>query len=134
MQVHMREALLQRMEQILVVADLQVRVQTALQQDSRAAEAEHLFDFLIDRLEREDVTVFGTERPVKCAEGAVFGAEIRVVDIAVDLVGHDAGVILFQARLVRGHPEAHKVIGLEHFERLLFRQSHGYFLGILYSN
>jgi len=31
--------------QILVVADLQIRMQAALQQDSRSAQSEHLFDF-----------------------------------------------------------------------------------------
>jgi len=49
--------------------------------------------------------------------------KICVVDVAVDLVGDDAGIVFFQAHLMRGHAEAHEVIGFEHFQSLLFRQS-----------
>ena len=41
-------ARLERAQQIFVVADLQVGMQAALQQNSGAAELQHLFDFLVD--------------------------------------------------------------------------------------
>jgi hypothetical protein len=123
MQMHSRIARLQRAEKILVVADLQVGMEATLQQDSRAAELEHLVDFFVDFLERQDVAVSRAERPVERAEGTILGAEIRVVDVAVDLVGHDARVVLLQAHLVRFHADADEVVGFQHFERLLFRES-----------
>src|SRR6267154_2522023 len=98
-------------------------MQPALEQNSGAAEFQHFVDFLVNLLEREDVAVLGAERPVEGAEGTILGAEIRVVDVAVDLVGDDAGVVFLQAHLVRSHAEAHEVIGFEHFQSLLFRQS-----------
>ena len=123
-QMHLRKARLQRAQEIFVVADLQVGMQAALQQNSRSAELEHLFDFFVNRLEGEDVTVFRAERPVKRAERTVFRAEIRVINVAVDLVGDDARIIFLQAHLVRGHADAHQVVGLQHVESFLFRQSH----------
>jgi hypothetical protein len=50
-QMDLREARLQRAQQIFVIADLQVGMQAALQQDAGAAQFEHLFDFLVDFLE-----------------------------------------------------------------------------------
>ena len=99
-------------------------MQPALQQNSRAAQLQHLFDFLIDRFQRQDVTLFVANRPVKRTERTILGAEIRVVDVAIDLVSHHARIILRQPELVRLHPNAHQVIGLQHLNRLLFRQSH----------
>src|SRR5258708_9022284 len=98
-------------------------MQPALEQNSGAAEFQHFVDFLVNLLEREDVAILGAERPVEGAEGTILGAEIRVVDVAVDLVGDDAGVVLLQAHLVRGHADAHEVIGFEHVESLLFCHS-----------
>ena len=122
--MHLRKARLQRAQQVFVVADLQIRVQPALQQDTCAAELEHLFDLLVDILERKYVAVFRAERPVKRTERTIFRAEIRVVDIAVDLVRDDPRIILLQTHLMRGHADAHEVVGLQHVERFLFGQSH----------
>src|SRR2546427_1880852 len=108
---------------MFVVANLQVRVQTALEQNSGAAEFQHFVDFLVDVLEGQNVAVLGAERTVERAEGAIFGGEIGIVDVAIDLVGDDAGIVFLQAHLVRGHADADEVIGLEHFESLLFCQS-----------
>src|ERR1700731_1945023 len=124
MQMHLRIARLQRAQQIFVIADLQVRMQPALEQNSGAAEFQHFVDFLVNLLERKDVAVLGAERPVEGAKRTILGAEIRVVDVAVGLVGDHAWVVFLQAHLVRGHAEAHEVIGFEHVESLLFCQSH----------
>ena len=117
-------ALLDGPQKIFVILDLQIRVQAALQQNSVAAEFEHLFDLSINFVEREDVTLFGAERAIERAEGTIFCAEIGVVDVAVDLIGGDARVGLLQAHLVRFHADAEQVIGFEHVEGLLFGQSH----------
>ena len=122
--MHLREARLQRAQQVFVIADLQIRVQPALQQNTCAAELEHLFDLLVDILERKYVPVFRAERSVKRTERTIFRAEIRVVDIAVDLVRDDTRIIFLQPHLMRRHADAHEVVGLQHVERFLFGQSH----------
>jgi hypothetical protein len=111
-------------EEIFVVVDLQIGMQTALKKNSITAEFEHLFDLLENFLEAEDVAVFGADGTIERAEGAIFGAEIGVIDVAVDLIGGDARVVLFQAELMSGHPDTDKVIGFEHIESLLFGQWH----------
>src|SRR5579859_3581472 len=79
-------------------------MQAALQQDTGAAQLQHLFNFFVDRFKRKDVTVFGAERPVEGAEGTVLGAEVGVIDVAIDLVGDHARVVLGQAQLMRFMP------------------------------
>src|SRR5260370_8112099 len=105
-------------------------MQTALKQNSGAAELQHLVDFLVDFLEGKNVAILGAERPVKRAEGTILRAEIRVVDVAVDLIGHNARVVFLQAHLMRGHAEAHEIIGFEQIQSLLFRQCHNFSLAI----
>jgi hypothetical protein len=52
--------------------------------------------FVVNSLEVEDVAFLGQlsfERPVKRAEGAVLGAEVGVVNVAIDDVGdHPVGM------------------------------------------
>src|SRR5882724_7534153 len=121
--MHLRVTRFQGAQKIFVVADLQVRVQAALEQNAGAAEFQHFVDFFVDVLEGKNVAVLGAERAVEGAEGTILGAEIGVVDVAVDLVGDDTGIVFFQTHFVRGHAEAHEIIGFEHFESLLFGQS-----------
>src|SRR5260221_2554952 len=123
-QMHLREARFQGAQQIFVVADLQVGMQAALQENAGAAKFQHPFDFFVDGFKREDVAVFGAERPVKGAERTILGAEVGVVNVAIDLVGDHARVVLRQAHLVRLHADADQVVGFEHLDRLLFCQSH----------
>ena len=121
--MHLRVARLQRAQEIFVVADLQIGMQAALQQNSGAAKLQHLVDFFVDVLERQNVAVFRPERAIERAERTILGAEIRIVDVAVDLVSRDTRVVLLQAHLVRFHADADEVVGFQHFERLAFRQS-----------
>src|ERR1700730_10814639 len=101
-------------------------MQTALKQDSRAAELQHFVNLFVNLLERKDVAILGADRAVERAEGAILGAEIRVIDVAVDLVGHNTRVVFLEAQLVRGHADAYEVIGFKHLQSFLFRQSHKY--------
>src|SRR6266850_4462913 len=101
-------------------------MQAALQQNSGAAELQHFVDFLVDLLEGQDVAILGAERAVERTEGAILGAEICVIDVAVDLVGNDARIIFLKTQLMRSHSDANEVNGFEHLQGLLFRQSHKY--------
>ena len=65
----------------------------ALHQHAGAAHLQGLGDLLVDFFEFEDVAFFGLgslEGAVEGAEVAIFGAEVGVVDVAIDDVGDDA--------------------------------------------
>jgi hypothetical protein len=123
-QVNGGEFLLDGAEKIFVVVDLQIGMQAALEEDAVAAEFEHLFDLLENFLEAENIAVFCADGAVERAEGTILGAEIGVIDVAIDLIGGDMRVVLFQADLVSGHADTDEVVGFEHVEGLLFGQCH----------
>src|SRR5882724_4850638 len=103
-------------------------MESALEQNSGAAELQHFVDFLVDLFEGQNVAILRAERAVERTEGAILGAEIRVIDVAVDLVGHNTRVVFLEAQLVCGHADAYEVIGFEHLQGFLFGQSHKYSL------
>ena len=123
-QVDLGIARFERTQQVLVIADLQVGMQPPLEEDSGAPEREHFIDLGVNLFEGKDVTVFRAERAVKGTEGAVFGAEVCVIDVAVDLVSDDPWIVFLQAQLVGGHTDGDQVVRLEHFEGLLFSDPH----------
>src|SRR5713226_8329610 len=122
--MHLGIALLERAEQVFVVLDAQVGMQPALKENAGAAEREHFVNLLVDGFEREQIAFLRTEGTVKGAKRAVLGAEIGVVDVAVNLIRGDARVGLLLADLVGGHADPQQVIALEHFESLLLRDAH----------
>ena len=65
-------------------------MQTALHQDAGAAQVDGLLDLLEDHFLRKNVAFGVAHRAVERAEAAILGAEVRVVDIAVDDVADDA--------------------------------------------
>ena len=70
--------------------DFEVGMEASLHQHPGATEFHGLADLFVNRVEIENVAFFGCgafQGAVEGAEGAVFGAEIRVVDVAVDNVG-----------------------------------------------
>src|SRR5579871_1902909 len=118
-QMNRRKAILDGTEQILVPFDLQVGVETALHQHAGAAEVERLLDFCENRFLRENVAVGRLHRLVEIAERAVFRAEIRVVDVAIDLICDDAFGMQPLAHSVGGQPEPLQVGRGKHVHRLL---------------
>ena len=122
MQVNLRKAFADAMQHFFVPLDLQVRMQAALHEHAGAAEFHRLADLVVDRFEFEDVSFFRRrplQRPVKRAEGAVLGTEIRIVNIAVNDVGDHALGMQLAAHAVRFHADADQVIGTEHLDGLL---------------
>ena len=86
MQSDLRIARFQLPEQVFVKIDPQFRVQAALQQQLVAAQREGFLDFLGVLFDRGDVGPFGLVRlAVKIAEFTTRNADVRDVDIAVDL-------------------------------------------------
>src|SRR5579872_1083251 len=99
-------------------------MQAALEQHAGAAELEHLLDLFVNFFERQDIALFVSNGAVKRAKRTIFGAKIGVIDVAIDLVGGHARVVLLHAEGVRLHPDPEQIVGFEHLDGLLFRQSH----------
>ncbi len=98
-------------------------MQTALQQHSRAAQLHRLAHLVVDGFEIEDVAFLrqlAFERAVEGAEGAVLGAEVGVVDVAVDDVGDHTFGMQLAAHRIGFHADADQVIGAVHLERFSF--------------
>ena len=122
--MNLRETLLDATQQTLVPVYLQVGMQPALHEHAGAAQLHRLADLFVNGVEVEDVSFGGQlalQRPVKGAEGAVLGAEVGVVDVAVnDVSDHALGMQALAGR-VGFHADADEIIGLEHLEGLLLR-------------
>ena len=71
-------------------------MQASLHEHARAAQLNRLTYFFVDRFEVENVSLFRLwpfQRTIKSAEGAIFCAEIRVINVAIDNVsGHAFGM------------------------------------------
>ena len=115
------EALLDRRQQILIPLDLQIRVQAALHQDAGSAQVECFLNLVEDDLVREDVALGVAHGAIEGAEAAVLGAEIGVVDVAVDDVADHAFRMELAPDGVGLHADTDEVIGCEQFYSFLFR-------------
>ena len=92
-QMHLRKALFDSAQHFLVPVDLEVGMQAALHQHAGAAEFDGLANLFVDGVELEDVALFrgrAFQRAIEGAEGAVLGAEVGVINVAVDDVGDRA--------------------------------------------
>ena len=94
-------------------------MQSALHQNAGATERQGLINFLINGLERLDVSFSGSHGPVERAEGTILGAEVRVVDIPIDLVGDYTRGMQPLANGIGFHGDCQEVVGSEKIKRLL---------------
>ena len=99
-------------------------MQAALHQHARAAQGNGLLDLLIHGFERLDITFRRAHGTIEGAEGAVFGADVGVVDVAVDLISDHVAGMKALADGVRLHADAQQVIGAQHVESLFFGNAH----------
>ena len=99
-------------------------MQAALEQNAGAAQLEHLLDLFVNFFERQDVALFVSNGAVKRAKRTIFGAEIGVIDVAIDLVGSHARIVLLHAEGVRLHADPDEIVGLQHLDGLQLGQSH----------
>ena len=85
--VDLRKVALDVAQQLFVPLELEFRVQSALHQDLVAAQVDRLLDFLQQHVALEHIAfrVFGLAK--ERAEIAHGRADVRVVDVAVDVVG-----------------------------------------------
>src|SRR6202034_4164328 len=101
MQMNLRKAVFNSAQHFLVPVDLEVGMQATLHEHAGAAEFDGLADFFVDGVELKNVTFFRGvvfQRAVEFAEGAVLGAEVGVVDVAVDNLSDGAYELQLAAR------------------------------------
>ena len=121
--MNLRKALLDAAKHFFVPVNFEVRMQTALHQHARSAKFHRLANLFVNGIEIKNVAFFGGwafERTIEGAERAIFRAEVRVINVAVDDVSHGSFRMHFAANRVRLHADADEIIGPEHLESLLF--------------
>ena len=106
-------------------------MQAALHQDAGAAQVDGFLNLAEDGFVRQDVAFGVAHRAVERAEAAVFGAEIGVVDVAVDDVADHAFRMQLAADGVGGHADADQVVALEHVDGFSARHHAGIPPGII---
>src|SRR5258707_890466 len=123
MQMHFRKTLLDAVQHFFVPLKLQVGMQPALHEHACASKFHGLLDFLVDGFEIQHIA-FGAAgalyRSIESAEGAVLGAEIRVINIAVDNVSDHSFRMVLVPDSVRFHADTDQIIGAEQVQSLLF--------------
>src|SRR6185437_2638528 len=127
MQPDLRKALLDAGEVALEPIDLKIGVNATLHQDASAAHFDGFGDFFADLFEIEDISLVrlrAFQWAVKGAEGAVLGAEVRVIDVAVDDVSDHAFRVQAPPHGVGLEAQANQVGRAETVECLLARDRH----------
>ncbi len=128
MQMDLRKAVFNSAQHSFVPIDFEVGMKAALHQHAGAAEFDGLADFFVDGVKFEYVTFFcggAFERAIESAEGAVLGAEVGVVNVAVDDVSDGAFRMQLAAQSVGFHADADQVVGVKHLQGLGFGEGHG---------
>src|SRR6266536_1839949 len=103
----------QSSKQVLVPLDIKIRMQAALHQHAGAAESDGFVDSFTDLFYRMNVCIRFSGPAIKRAKGADDIADVGIIDVAVDDVGDDITRIFSLAYLIRGQPDANKIVGCE---------------------
>src|SRR5207245_937817 len=118
MQVNLGKSLLDATQHLLVPVNFQIGMQAALHQHACAAKFDGFANLVVDRFEIEDVPLFSfgsLQWTIKRAERAVFGAEVRVINVAIDDVGDHALGTQFAPDGVGAHADAAPVVGANQY-------------------
>src|SRR5438445_2071327 len=127
MQVNLGKSLLDATQHLLVPVNFQIGMQAALHQHACAAKFDGFANLVVDRFEIEDVPLFSfgsLQWTIKRAERAVFGAEVRVINVAIDDVGDHALGMQIAAQGVGLHADADQIIGANQTDSLYFGEGH----------
>src|SRR5438105_1505901 len=96
-------------------------MQATLHQHTSSAELDGFTNLFVNCVEVKDVSLFRLwpfQRAVKRAERAVLGAEIRVINVAVNDVGDHAFGMKLAADGIGFHSDTDEVVRLIKFKRL----------------
>src|SRR5438270_6677783 len=102
-------------------------MQASLHQHARAAQLDRLTNLFVDRVEIENLSLFGLrsfQRTIKSAERAIFCAEIRVINVAIDDVSGDAFGMKAAANGIGFHPDSDQIIGAVEVKSLGLGERH----------
>src|ERR1051326_5104044 len=77
------------LQQVDIIIELEIRMNAALQEDTRTAPGQQFFDFFADLLVAQQVTLWTGRLAIESAEAAVDDADVGVVDVAVYQEGDD---------------------------------------------
>src|SRR6266705_1233525 len=127
MQMNLGKSLLDATQHLLVPVNFQIGMQAALHQHACAAEFHRLANLVVDRFQIEDVSLFSfgsLQWTIKRAERAVFGAEVRVINVAIDDVGDHALGMKYEPDGVGLHADANQIIGTKQIDSLCFGKGH----------
>src|SRR5262249_31586319 len=80
-------------QKIDVPLERQFRMMPALHQDLHPARSSEFIKFLIKLFEAQTVMIFVALGRIKCAELAENLADVCVIDVAIDDVGHDPAAV-----------------------------------------
>src|SRR5712664_1819207 len=94
-------------------------MQPALHQNPRAPQVDGLLNLVEDHFLGMNVTLSVTHGPIESAEAAELGAEVRVIDIAVDDIAHDAVWVQLAAHRVGGHSDPDQIVTTKEVDCLL---------------
>ena len=120
--VQPRESLLHVAEQVLAPREVEFRVKAALEENLIAAQGQRLFDLAEELFAPEDVAL-GVAGPAgEGAEAAAAGADVRVVDVPVDVVGAVGFWVKATAHRVGGAAQGRQVVRLQQPQPFLGRQ------------
>src|SRR5205807_9852524 len=127
MQVNLGKSLLDATQHLLVPVNFQIGMQAALHQHACAAKFDGFANLVVDRFEIEDVSLFSfgsLQWTIKRAESAILGAEVRVVNVAINDVGDHALGMQLAAQGVGFHTDADQIIGAKQIYSLCFGEGH----------
>ena len=85
--IHLRETTFDVAEHFLVPIELEIWVQPALQQNLFAANVDGLLNFFEQHFSLQHITLRRLGRAIESAEVAHRRADVRVVDVPIDVVG-----------------------------------------------
>src|ERR1041385_8594947 len=87
------ETLFDSAQHFFMPIDFEVGMQASLHKHAGSAKLDRLTNFVVDRIEIENVSLFSLwpfQRTIERAERAIFGAEVCVIDVAVNDVADNA--------------------------------------------
>ena len=103
MDVNVRKASLDFAQQFQVPTQRQLWVHAALHENLRATNRHEFFNLMKNRLVGQRVRIMIFRVAAERAEGALGGADVRVVDVAIDDVGANMVAVYFAAAEVGPH-------------------------------
>src|SRR5260370_42644506 len=103
-----------RAQKIFVPLDSEIRMQSALHQDTRPTERNRFVNLRANLIDRAHVGVRGAWPAIERTERTEDVADIRIVNVSIDDVGDDVIGMARLAKLISRAADASNIVGLDH--------------------